>query len=286
MRAFLLAAAMLLASLATAESASARACDSSLALQESLLANEPRFVIVGEMHGTDTSPDVFGDIVCGFAATGPVVVHLEVPNDLDEAFARYLATPSEETLAPIKTSWLFTIARYDGRGSEAFLALIERLGEMAQAGLDVTINASQPDRPTLQPQYYYEMAMALDWTRGAADHPGAMNLVLVGSFHARRSGPDVERKGAAEFLLPSHFIALAQCGEGGRAAVLRPGENGQPVEGIVDLIDLGKGLPRGVYPRSDFTRDHTGYGIEAFDGFFCAGRPAAASPRAVAPVAR
>ncbi len=246
MKAFLLATAALLGSSATAEPAAARACDSSLALPESLVTNETRFVIVGELHGTDTSPDAFADIVCGFVAKGPVLVHLEMPSSLDEAFARYLEAPSEETLAPIKNSWLFTTARYDGRGSQAFLAMIERFGEMAQAGLDVTINASQPDRPTLQPQYYYELAMAQDWTRAAADHPRAMNLVLVGSFHARRSGPEPQRKGAAEFLLPNHFVALAQCGEGGRAAVLRPGEDGEPVEGILDLIDSEMGLPRGI----------------------------------------
>jgi hypothetical protein len=283
MRAILLTAA-LLASSGVAQPAAARACESSLTIPESLVANAPRFVILGEIHGTDTSPDVFADIVCGFAAKGPVVVHLEVPNSLDETFARYLESPGEETLVPIKNSWLFTSQLYDGRGSEAFLALIERLGEMARAGLDVTINASQPDHPTLQPQYYYEMAMALDWTQAASVHPGATNLVLVGSYHARRSGQEGERKSAAEFLLSKDFVALTDCGEGGRAAVLRPGDNGQAVEGIMDLIDLGMNLPRGVYPRSVFTQSPTGYGLEAFDGFFCAGSPAAASPRAVAPI--
>ena len=283
MRAFVLAAVMLLGSLVTTEPAAARACESSLSVPESLVTNETRFVILGELHGTDTSPDAFADIVCGFAAKGPVVVHLEMPSSLDDAFVRYLEAPGEETLAPIKNSWLFTTARYDGRGSVAFLAMIERLGEMAEAGLDVTVNASQPDHPTLQPQYYYEMAMALDWTRAAAEHPRAMNLVLVGSFHARRSGPEADRKGAAEFLLPNHFIALANCGEGGTAAVLRPSDDGQPVEGIIDLIDLGTGLPRGVYSRSEVSGNPTGYGPEAFDGYVCAGRPAQASPRAIPP---
>lgn len=283
MRALMAIAALGIATTAAAQPSADGPCTSTVTLPQTLLTGSPRFVVMGETHGTDTSPEVFGDLVCGFAAKGPVLVHLELPTSLDEDFVRYLAAPGAETLAPITGSWAFTNRVYDGRTSEAFLALIERLGEMARAGLPVTVNASQPDRATLEPQHYYEMAMAADWAAAAARQREAMNLVLVGSFHARRGASPDGRKGAAEFLLPEHLIALAECGEGGSAAVLRPGPDGRAAEGVMALPDLGEGRARGVYPGSEFTRSPSGYGSDAFDGFFCAGRPAQTSPRAVPP---
>lgn len=276
-------AAFGIAPTAMAQPATDKVCASPVTLPESLLTEDTRFVIMGETHGTDTSPELFGDLVCGFAAKGPVVVHLELPDSLDDDFARYLTAPGADTLAPITASWIFTNRVYDGRASKAFLALIERLGDMARAGLPVAVNASQPDRQTLAPQHYYEMAMAADWANAAATHRDAMNLVLVGSFHARRGTTPDGRKGAAEFLLPDHLVTLAECGEGGSAMVLRPGPDGQVVEGTMALLNLGESRPRGIYPRGEFPRSPSGYGPDAFDGFFCAGRPAQVSPRAIPP---
>lgn len=246
-------------------------------------APQVRFIIVGETHGTDAYPAYFGDLVCALSSDRSVLVHLELPDVLDDPLRRYLREGDKDALETVRSSWVFTGENYDGRGSAAFLEMIERLREMAAAGRDIRINAFQPGRRTLEPQYYYELAMAHDWTKAAAENRNALNLILVGSYHARRSTETRPQASAASFLKDDDFLALAHCAEGGTASVMMGGEDGQSVSTVMDLRDRKTGLARGIYDRSEFTEDQIGYGIEAFDGYFCIGKPPAASLRAVPP---
>ncbi|WP_052507849.1 hypothetical protein [Sphingomonas hengshuiensis] len=145
-----------------------------------------RWVIVGEMHGTNETPDAFANLVCLASLTGrPVKVALEYPSDDQSAIDSFLASDGGAAArsALLKVS-LFTSGVQDGRGSTAFLRLFERLRAMKQAGQITGVVASDVGRSTLRGQDR-NAAMAQRWA--AIDAPdNAIILSLVGNIHAMR----------------------------------------------------------------------------------------------------
>ncbi|MEM9311129.1 MAG: hypothetical protein AAGA34_06750 [Pseudomonadota bacterium] len=213
--------------------------------------------------------------MCSQSVDTPVLVQFELPKEWGELIDAYVATGDTAKLDELLATPLFAGRRYDGRTSSAFLSLIRRLRAMAEAGRSVRVAGFQPSWFSIAPQYYYELDMAHGLARRAAEHEGAINLVLVGSYHARRSAPADERYSAASFLRDEDYIALRVCPEGGTASTLtRDGE------AIRELDDIAAGTARGIYAPSHFElsalRDQ-----RLFDGYVCVGRPATASPRAV-----
>lgn len=255
-------------------------CAQQLEIPAALLVDEPRFIIVGETHGTDTSPEAFGEMVCAMLQKSAVLVQLEMPAEFVASANEFIQTGDVSALEQFTSSGFFTYERYDGRASEAFVALIRRFRAMVKTGHDLSLAGSQPTHPSIEPQYYYELAMAANWVRNAAEQPEVLNMILVGTYHAERSKHD--RQGAAAFFLDNHAISLAPCDEGGTASVLSANEDGDVVSMVVERPTGGDQKPRGVHLASEFS-DPPRYKKGAFDGFFCAGRPAVASPRAVAP---
>ena len=61
------------------------------------------YVILGEMHGTQETPALFGDLVCAAAARGPVIVALEVALEDQAAFDAYLNSAGD---APARAALL------------------------------------------------------------------------------------------------------------------------------------------------------------------------------------
>ncbi|RYF10702.1 MAG: hypothetical protein EOO77_20985, partial [Oxalobacteraceae bacterium] len=80
---------------------------------------ETRWVIVGEMHGTNESPDAFANLVCLASATGrPVTVAVEYTSDDQTAIDTFLASDgSSAARAVLLKLFLFTSELQDGRGS-------------------------------------------------------------------------------------------------------------------------------------------------------------------------
>lgn len=256
----------------------AKPCEQQLPMPTSLLEKNPRFILVGEIHGTDTSPEVFGDIVCALVESRPVLVQFEVPSEFGEAINAFVQTGNEEELEKVLDSWIFKSESYDGRGSAAFLDLIHRLRKMKEDGLDVAVAGAQPSWITIEPQYYYELSMAHLWGRNAGENPDAINMILVGNYHAANAIND-RRKSAAGFLRKEDTVTLAPCSEGGTASVLQA--DGPT---IMELYDNGQQLGRGIYPafrKGEDGKNLSKYADGMFDGYYCAGRPAKASPRAV-----
>jgi len=251
------------------------ACEAQMEIPAALMEGDPRFIIVGETHGTDTSPEAFGDIVCAQLQSRPVLVQFEFPAAWGEYIDGYVTTGDEASLQKLFGTPLFNGARYDGRASKSFVALLRRLRQAAKSGLPVRVAGFQPDWWAIEPQHYYELGMAHGLTMNAAAHRDALNIALVGGYHARRMTPQNKGKSAASYLLDSDFISLSPCPEGGTASNL--GKQGSRVR---ELEDLNLKTPRGVY-----TRDHFEFSKMAenkmFDGFYCSGRPAKASPRAI-----
>ena len=181
------------------------------------------YVIFGEMHGTNETPALFGDLVCAAAARRPVMVALEIPSDDQPVLDAWLASSgdAEARAALFRASFW---SSNDGRSSTAMLALLERLRGMFQAhrilGVAATMDISAGGGADQTP---YDRAMAAGWTRALAAHPGARLLALVGSAHAVPGrvrfddGPGF--LAAASFLPRAHTVTLGNADVGGTAWV-------------------------------------------------------------------
>lgn len=241
--------------------------------------DEARFLIMGESHGTNEYPEFFGDLTCTIATDRAVLVHLELPVTVEAALKKYIENGDEASFAQVRQNWVFSSPDYDGRGSIAMLALLKRFRELKASGIDLSINCAQPSYRTLKPQYYYEMAMANEWTLGAAEHPDAFNLVYVGGYHARRETPE-NPQSAASFLRPSDVITIAPYPEGGRAWTLSE-VDGQMRSGPTPLLgdDTPTG-PRGIVSAESAPDVRTRHPPGSFDAYYKVGRPPTPSPQA------
>lgn len=247
------------------------ACPRILIIPSEMRAAEKRFIIVGETHGTDTSPEIFGDLVCELSRERDVIVHLEMPESLQDPLAAFIQ--GDGAIEPVLGHPMFSSDFYDGRGSAAFLELLFRLREMRREGHRITVNAAQPEVDLPPPQYYYEMAMALDWAKASAESD-ALNLVLVGSFHATLNNPDFQT--AAMFLLRGEIVNLRVCREGGRAVVMN-------AEGETEFRQIASdqsALGRGIFKIGSSEQASSIQFPMGFDYVACAGRPSTASKKA------
>ena len=156
---------------------------------EQVLADERvRWVVVGEVHGSNETPVLFADAVCLTAqARDAVVVALEQPSSAQAAIDRFMGSDGGEAAtrafleAPM---WNGTMK--DGRSSEAYFRLFETLRQMRAAGRIVSIVAFQPSSFTAPPSPGdYEKAMA-ELVRSAAGSDDTV-IVLVGNVHAMRT---------------------------------------------------------------------------------------------------
>jgi hypothetical protein len=188
---------------------------------QSVLSDDARrFVIIGEIHGTEQSPDMFGDLVCLAAAQGAVNVILEFPISQSDVLNKFVASQgTREDYRALISSWIWDLRYADGRSSVAMFHLVERLRKMRASGLNIEVYTSQPDFATLsESQHYYELAMADRWSQIAALRPQARTLVLTGQVHAKLwVKDDVSFAGAASFLPPKFVVTLVPEAEGGKA---------------------------------------------------------------------
>ncbi len=145
-----------------------------------------RWVIVGELHGTNETPDAFANLVCLAAVTGrPVTVALEYPADGQAVIDAWLASDGD----PAARSALLTLPIWskefqDGRSSIAFLRLWNTLRVMKQSGTITGVVASDVGRST-PPGQTRDAAMAASWT-AIPKHDRDLVLILVGNVHAMR----------------------------------------------------------------------------------------------------
>lgn len=180
--------------------------------------SEHRFIVMGEIHGTEQTPALFGNLVCSIAKSGPVTVILEFPVSQSDAINRF--TSSQGSVADRETllsSWIWDTSFADGRSSFAMLNLLDRLRLLRASGLPIEVYAGQPDIATLsESQHYYELAMADRWAQIAAIRPKSRVLILTGRSHAMQLvDDDTPFPGAASFLPPKSVVTLLPELEGG-----------------------------------------------------------------------
>lgn len=204
-----------------------------------------RWVLVGEMHGSNETPAAFLDLVCDALSRGRrVTVALELSTG-DQVALDGIVTGKDLTAAkqallerPVWKRFL------DGRGSEAMLRLLlglrelrERYPELSDAAFDAPYDGEAPgDRDKSLGKALLELGVA---------KPKDTVLALTGNYHAMlapMSGYDL----AAMFLPPSERLSLEVTDRGGEAWISTfPGQACGPSKGGV--ADKDPLRPRGVY---------------------------------------
>ena len=262
---------MLAAALLLALSGTAAPCTPVEGAARLLAAPERRAFIFGELHGTTQIPDLFGDLVCQAAASGPIVVGLEVPEASQSAFDAWLASDgaAEARAALLREPfWRFT----DGRASAAMLALLKRLRAMRAAGRRISLLAFVPPAGRAVTQTPYEQAIAASWRRALAAAPGARLLVLVGSVHSRIAGY-LDFEPAAMHLPRALTLTFGPFPVGGTAHNCQPAGCGPHSAGPA---------PRTIPPRGLIPAPPEGRAAMSYDYLYSPGTSFTPSPPAVA----
>ena len=177
--------------------------------------HQTRFVVVGEMHGTVQTPDVFFGLVCSAQSSHrPLVVALEQAEIAQPAINAFIATtPLNEAERAFCKSLIWTGDSQDGRSSAAYLNLFVRLRASERSGLIQSIVAFQPvllgEKPVSDSDFNKMMAKRLEVA--AETYQDALVLVLVGNVHARKLPLRIRSTRidpAVSFLPPKQVVSL------------------------------------------------------------------------------
>jgi hypothetical protein len=178
-----------------------------------------RFVNVGEAHGSNEVPEIFGDLVCSARASGrPIVVGLEMGSqtELDAFFAEPNRAAAEKRILG-SDEWR---AGGDGRTSKAMLALLTKLAALQRQGVVkkvVAISVSRMEGAFTDQESFLkvvasgEKRMAEVLIRAAGESPDALVITLAGSLHAskRKGSPGfIPYDSMGAYLPPEETVAL------------------------------------------------------------------------------
>lgn len=264
---------------------------------DTVAARRPRFVIFGEIHGTQEAPDFVGELACALALQNKrILIAVEHSSTKNDALQKAWQLPIAQFPAALKqTVWT---GRDDGRGSEAMLSMLVRLHHLAQHGklIDiVAFNGAKDEEQArrfshLPTQGPHEAAQAENIREAAALRPYDHVLVLVGNVHARKR--PVERSGVAFEPMVMQLgpvaatISLNMEAAGGTSwsCQLKPGFKPEPNKPITsDAIVCGSYLFNGSADRqrAPFISLTSLQGVdlnEDYDGIFWLGRVSASPP--------
>lgn len=179
-----------------------------------------RWVLVGELHGTNETPDAFANLVCLAASTNrPITVTLEYSTDDQAVVDFYLASDgNDRACSALLELSIFTSAMQDGRGSVAFVRLFDQLRRMKQAGKIRGVVGSDVGRSTPAGQER-DASMAQTWTTIPAPDKG-MILAFVGNVHAMRKAmvrPNHTIITAGSLMPAERTVTVNIVGSGGKA---------------------------------------------------------------------
>ncbi len=230
-----------------------------------------KFILVGEVHGSEQTPDVFGDLVCSLARRGRrVAVGLELFQSDQPWIDRFMASDGGATArAEFLGQPAWSSGMRSGQTSRAMFALIERLRLLKKNGAVVDVTAAL-DRPDAAGHDSYEDLLASGLRDLAARHTDATVVALMGNVHATKhpvsfGGPAYQP--AAMLLPPAQTISLWAENRSGEAWNCHSAVECGPHSYAGD--DTGR--RRGV---------HMIAGMEGYDGAIDSGLPATASPPA------
>lgn len=238
-----------------------------------------RWLVVGELHGTAETPAAFAELICNIAQSRDnIVVAVEYPGEAQPFIDAYLDSDGgPEARAALLAAPVWRSENQDGRWSEAFVVLFERLRAFRQGGAIDKVVAIQP--PHVRPPIEYERAMA-ERVASASPTPQTLAIVLVGNVHAMVSAPGSNGQPytpMAGFLPRDSTVTLNAVGNGGAlwACFLKtPGSESRELTcAAKDFGRAARTYHRGIVLGSEPSG--------AYSGALYLGRETTASPPAI-----
>jgi hypothetical protein len=229
-----------------------------------------RWVLVGELHGSNEAPAAFLDLVCDALANGKhIVVALERPSSEQDALQGVLTDPDlvgAKRLLLDQSGWKEGM---DGRASAAMLHLLISLRELRKDHHDLSVFAfDAPFTETSAGARDEALGHSL-LSLGLGTQKDVI-LVLTGNFHAMLS-PLFDYDFAAMYLPRSEVLSLEMTDRGGETWSTVNGACG-PLAGGVGNNKSGK--PYGIYLDPKLAP------FGKVDGVLAIGVPLTASPPA------
>ena len=223
-----------------------------------------RLLLFGELHGTAESPALLGKLLREQPAARPIRLGLEWPIELQskvDTYFRSAGTPADRVAFAAGRDWTW----YDGRMSQAWLALVDTLRDLRRQGRDVQVFTMEPAYGTPA-----DVAAAGGYLRvkeaGMANAiqeqlkdapPGALVAALMGNYHPRVGADVPDRDSSVTYrlaadhplvLLPgsTHGTFWAIVGSRNRAAVQTIDSAEPPLPRGEMVIKVQADAPAGV----------------------------------------
>lgn len=155
-------------------------------------AGAHRLLLVGEMHGTRETPQLVAALAESYAATGPVLLALELDGSLMPAIKSYLASeggPQAHAKLLAASAWHVPRTRNDGRRNLEVIELIERMRVLRKAGRDVAVLPFDFRLADSTDSQARDRAMAARLRIAHESLPRGRLIVLAGNVHAWLAKP-------------------------------------------------------------------------------------------------
>jgi hypothetical protein len=258
---------------------------------------EARFIIFGELHGTEQSPEMVGDVVCALSRAGKhVLLGVELQATSNPGLQKAWASAEADFASTLIASMPDWSKRNDGVASRAMLAMLTRLHSLKTAGRHIDVvafNGMRDDAQTerfrhLAAQRPHEAAQAENIRLADAGHYDRV-IVLAGSLHARKNAVQ-SRNIAGEWFKPmamhlappDKVISLRMAHEKGVSwdceSISLPGQEAGPIDcGPHETRDFAAlaGPPR-IVSSTDLPASVSDVG--SYDGYFFVGQVTASPP--------
>ncbi|HEY0624715.1 hypothetical protein [Sphingomonas sp.] len=263
---------------------------------DQVMAQDPRYIVFGELHGTEQGPEFIGNLACALAAKGQrILVAVEKSAADDRELQTAWRLPADQFAGALShIGWL---GRDDGVASEAMFAMLVRLHGLKESGLPIGVVAFNGVKDEDQAKRFadlpgqgpHEAAQAENIAQAARLANYDRTLVLVGNFHARKDS--IEWRGvqfdpmAKRLARHGKTVTLNMLYAAGSnwSCVLKPGAKVEPNRPITaDLLDCGNHLTKGSpdLGRAPFIElDPARSGSTGdYDGFFWVGPISGSAP--------
>lgn len=191
----------------------AATCSTTPGAKQLWLNTSVHWVLIGEMHGSNETPNAFGNLVCDALHKRQVTVALERPTSEQAALDGILTSTNleeaEKTLLA-EPEWKNGM---DGRASEAMLRLLLSLRELRKTHRELEVAAFDAAFTGQDPGARDQAMGHALLTLGRAK-PHNLILVLTGNFHAMQS-PKFGYDFAAMYIPKRERISLEVTDTGG-----------------------------------------------------------------------